>query len=83
MHVEYIKFAIFDQYMWETMQDRGIFTKERWQEIICPLSNRNISIFSIAAPLVWNILPLVLRTANSLPAFKNNLKTFLFFWDFK
>ena len=30
------------------------------------------------APLVWNSLPFDLRTANSLPAFKNNLKTFLF-----
>ena len=34
--------------------------------------------FSVGAPLVWNSLPLDLRTANSLPAFKNNLKTFLF-----
>ena len=39
--------------------------------------------FSIAAPLAWNSLPLDLRTANSLPPFKNNLKTFLFHWDFK
>ena len=39
--------------------------------------------FSVAAPLVWNSLPLDLRTANSLPVFKNNLTTFLFRWDFK
>ena len=38
--------------------------------------------FSVAAPLVWNSLPLDLRTANSLPVFKNNLKTFLFRRDF-
>ena len=38
--------------------------------------------FSIAAPLVWNSLPLDLRTANSLPAFKNNFRTFLFCQDF-
>ena len=37
--------------------------------------------FSVAAPLLWNSLPLDLRTANSLPAFKNNLKTFLFRQD--
>jgi len=29
--------------------------------------------FLVAAPLVWNSLPLDLRTANSLPVFKNNL----------
>ena len=34
--------------------------------------------FSVAASLVWNSLPLDLRTANSLPVFKNNVKTFLF-----
>jgi len=39
--------------------------------------------FLVAAPLVWNSFPLDLRTANSLPAFKNNLKTFLFHRDFK
>jgi len=39
--------------------------------------------FSVAAPLVWNSLRLDLRTANSLPAFKNNFKTFLFRRDFK
>jgi len=39
--------------------------------------------FSVAAPLVWNSLPLDLRTANSLPVFKNNLTTFLFRRDFK
>jgi len=39
--------------------------------------------FSVAALLVWNSLPLDLRTVNSLPAFKNNLKTFLFRRDFK
>ena len=38
---------------------------------------------SVAAPLVWNSLPLDLRTANSLPVFNNNLKTFLFRRDFK
>ena len=37
---------------------------------------------TVAAPLVWNSLPLNVRTANSLPAFKNNLKTFLFRRDF-
>jgi len=39
--------------------------------------------FSVAAPLVWNSLPLNIRTANSLPVFKNNLKTFLFRRNFK
>jgi len=39
--------------------------------------------FSVPTPLVLNSLPLDLRTANSLPAFKNNLKTFLFHRDFK
>jgi len=39
--------------------------------------------FSVAAPLVWNSLPLDLRTANSSPVFKNNLKTFLFRRDLK
>ena len=34
--------------------------------------------FSVAVPLVWNSLALDVRTANSLPVFKNNLKTFLF-----
>ena len=39
--------------------------------------------FSVAALLVWNSLPLDLRTANSLPVFKNKLKTFFFRRDFK
>ena len=39
--------------------------------------------FSVAASLVWNSLPLDLRTANSLLAFNNNLKAFLFRRDFK
>jgi len=34
--------------------------------------------FSVAAPRVWNSLPLDLRLSESLPAFKKNLKTFLF-----
>jgi hypothetical protein len=34
--------------------------------------------FPAAASRVWNSLPPLLRTATSLPAFKRNLKTFLF-----
>jgi hypothetical protein len=35
--------------------------------------------FSVAGPKLWNQLPVELRTTTSLDAFKNNLKTFLFF----
>ena len=34
--------------------------------------------FSVCAPRLWNKLPLDLRTCESLPAFKSQLKTFLF-----
>jgi len=34
--------------------------------------------FSVAAPRVWSSLPLDLRLSESLPAFKKNLKTFLY-----
>ena len=34
--------------------------------------------FSVAAPMVWNSLPSLLRHAPSLPQFKTNLKTYLF-----
>ena len=34
--------------------------------------------FSYAAPTIWNLLPLSLRTTTSLPLFKSQLKTFLF-----
>jgi len=34
--------------------------------------------FSVAAPLAWNRLPSALKTMRSTPAFKRNLKTFLF-----
>ena len=34
--------------------------------------------FSFSAPSVWNSLPLCLRTCNSLPSFRKQLKTYLF-----
>ena len=34
--------------------------------------------FSHSAPSVWNTLPLELRSCNSVPSFKSNLKTHLF-----
>ena len=34
--------------------------------------------FSIAAPKLWNSLPLYLRNCSSLPVFKSELKTYLF-----
>jgi len=34
--------------------------------------------FAHAAPVLWNSLPLTIRTSNSLAIFKKQLKTFLF-----
>ena len=34
--------------------------------------------FSVAAPKLWNALPVNVRTANSLSTFKTQLKTYLF-----
>jgi hypothetical protein len=34
--------------------------------------------FSYTAPRLWNCLPLLIRSANSLPVFKSKLKTYLF-----
>ena len=34
--------------------------------------------FAHAAPVLWNSLPLIIRTSSSLPIFKKQLKTFLF-----
>ena len=37
-----------------------------------------LTIFSIAAPSVWNALPFELRSYNSLSSLKSKLKTWLF-----
>ena len=85
------------RFMSETIQDRAIRPRPSWPTVLrCfgspknPVPFRNTVLgkhrFSVAAqpaPLVWNSLPLDLRTANSLPVFKNNLKTFLFRRAFK
>ena len=42
------------------------------------LKSRGARAFSVAAPTLWNALPLSLRTANSLSSFKTLLKTHLF-----
>ncbi|KAK0138873.1 hypothetical protein N1851_024575 [Merluccius polli] len=34
--------------------------------------------FAIAAPTLWNTIPLAIRNSDSLPSFKNHLKTHLF-----
>ena len=39
--------------------------------------------FSVAAPVLWNSLPLHLRQTNSLYKFKTGLKTFLFNVSYK
>ena len=36
--------------------------------------------FAHAAPVLWNSLPLTIRTSGSLPIFKKQLKTSHFFW---
>ena len=35
-------------------------------------------LFSLLAPKLWNALPITIRTTDSLPTFKRNLKTHLF-----
>ena len=35
-------------------------------------------LFSLLAPKLWNALPIAVRTAESLPIFRRNLKTHLF-----
>ena len=35
--------------------------------------------FTVSGPIIWNSLPLSLRTAGSVAIFKKHLKTFLFF----
>ena len=35
-------------------------------------------LFSLLAPKLWNALPIAIRTADSLPAFRRSLKTHLF-----
>ena len=34
--------------------------------------------FSVAAPTLWNVLPVSLRSIKCIPTFKSNLKTHLF-----
>ena len=41
----------------------------------CTLGDRA---FAIAAPTLWNSLPLIIRNSDSLPSFKTQLKTHLF-----
>ncbi|XP_037548511.1 uncharacterized protein LOC119425058 [Nematolebias whitei] len=49
--------------------------------LVVPRSNRRLRgdrAFSVAAPKLWNELPLHVRQAGSLPVFKSSLKTHLF-----
>ena len=42
------------------------------------LVTRGDRAFTVAAPTLWNGLPLVLRSAPDLPSFKRDLKTYMF-----
>ncbi|KAL9968930.1 hypothetical protein ACROYT_G021081 [Oculina patagonica] len=44
-------------------------------KMLSTLGNRS---FSVAAPKLWNVLPVELRQATSLDCFKSQLKTYLF-----
>ena len=55
------------------------------QSLLAPPSHRDVSTinygrrsFSVAAPVLWNSIPLAIRNANSLAVFKRSLKTYLF-----
>ena len=43
-------------------------------------SSYGIRAFSVAAPMLWNNLPLTLKNATSVTTFKSALKTYLFSW---
>ena len=45
-----------------------------------PVSTRTDAAFSYSGPRIWNLLPYKLRCLTELTAFKNGLKTHLFFW---
>ena len=42
------------------------------------LATRGDRAFAVAAPTLWNGLPLALRSAPDLPSFKRDLKTYMF-----
>ncbi len=46
------------------------------------LNLRGDRAFAVAAPKLWNALPLSVRMAPTLSAFKTSLKTHLYSWAF-
>ncbi len=38
--------------------------------------------FSVAAPALWNVLPLSIKVSSSMDIFKKDLKTYLFYQAF-
>ena len=48
-----------------------------------PVSTRTDAAFSYSGPRIWNLLPYKLRCLTELTAFKNGLKTYLFFLAFE
>lgn len=42
------------------------------------LKSRGDRAFAVMAPRLWNSLPLYIRQARTLPAFKSDLKTYLY-----
>ena len=50
------------------------------QQLIVPKTNLNLGkrVFSVAAPRVWNELPITLKTSEAIAIFRKKLKTYLF-----
>ena len=50
------------------------------QQLIVPKTKLNLGkrAFSVAAPRVWNELPIALKTSETIAIFRKKLKTYLF-----
>ena len=50
---------------------------------LCPSAMFGIILYAVILPRIWNLLPYKLRCLTELTAFKNGLKTHLFFLAFE
>ena len=82
-----VKHGLAPKYLTELISDyvpaTSISLRSSTQHLLKPGPRTNTMYygdrsFTVAAPYLWNRLPLSLRSATSLPVFKKNLKTYLF-----
>ena len=55
--------------------NEGVLLKHRSEKMKKSFGNRS---FSLAAPTLWDVLPVSLRSIKCISTFKSNLKTYLF-----